>query len=220
MIELGLKDVLESLVMPLKIRGLSVPPIKFEEVQDLVEEFKHKLEQKLNVKPSLLYKLVVRNIIPYRTVPSIFRNALLKTRRDPLNNYFERLELESIRAEFLRRIGVQKKLQPMYLITHDIDTEKGLRRALKLKRIEDRYGVKSLWFIPTSQYKLDRDIIKEIAEDHQIGSHGTKHDGRLILMEKEEIVERLRKSKEELEHIIERDKMVQSPSAPISYKNT
>ena len=50
-----------------------------------------------------------------------------------------------------------------------------------------------------------RDIIKEIAEDHQIGSHGTKHDGRLILMEKEEIVERLRKSKKELEHIIERE---------------
>ena len=204
MVELSLEDVLESLVMPLKIRGLPVPPIKFEEVQDLVEEFKHKLEQKLNVKPSLLYKLVVCNVVPYRAVPPAIRNLLLRTRKASLDNYIEKLELERIRKEFMKRIGAQK-LQPMYLITHDIDTEKGLRRALKLKKVEDKYGVKSIWFIPTGEYKLDKKIVKELAEDHEIGSHDVKHDGKLILLEKEEIVKRLKESKKLLEQIIEKE---------------
>ena len=96
--------------------------------------------------------------------------------------------------------------RPRLIVTHDIDTSKGLERALSFKTVEERLGVKSIWFIPSSEYKIDHQIARDLGSDAPIGSHDVKHDGKLIgISKKEELVSRLAESRHQLEEIFEKE---------------
>jgi len=87
-------------------------------------------------------------------------------------------------------------------ITHDIDTYRGLKRARVLKRLELKYDVPSAWYIPVKHYKLDIGIVQELSNHGEVGAHGTKHDGKLVKLPREKIVDRLCEAKQILESVI------------------
>jgi peptidoglycan/xylan/chitin deacetylase (PgdA/CDA1 family) len=88
-----------------------------------------------------------------------------------------------------------------FILTHDVDTREGLRKAKKLKKIEHKYDVPSAWYVPSKRYKLDADAINELANHGEVGAHDTKHDGKLNRLSRNALVERLREAKQILENI-------------------
>ncbi len=67
------------------------------------------------------------------------------------------------------------------LVTHDVETAVGQANIPALRRIEDELGVKSCWNFVVERYAVDEALIHELAADgHEIGVHGTRHDGKLF----------------------------------------
>jgi len=66
-----------------------------------------------------------------------------------------------------------------------------------LRSVERKYGVRSSWNIPIKRYRIQPKIIKGlVSEGCEIGSHGYRHDGRLIFASENELAERFRESKQ------------------------
>jgi peptidoglycan/xylan/chitin deacetylase (PgdA/CDA1 family) len=131
----------------------------------------------------------------------------MKTEERDLN-YIDRLGLERTRIKFQEAVAFNtnsKESKNICIITHDVDTKKGLERSIRLKEIEEKYGIESTWFLPTEEYELNGKIVKRLAENGEIASHGTKHDGKLLSLGRGKLVKELRKSKEKLEEIIEKE---------------
>lgn len=67
-------------------------------------------------------------------------------------------------------------------LTHDIETQAGLRRSLLVAEIEQKLGIRSAWYLVPHSYPVDHGIINELqAMGHEIGIHGYNHDGRLFI---------------------------------------
>lgn len=205
------KEMLESLLIPVKLHEPSLK-IKIENIElndealMLIERFARGLRENLEVTPSRFCSIIARSPIPYRFVPRWLRDLVLRVSAKKVDlNIMDKLDLEIIRWMFLEAIGLRPKtMRSLCIITHDIDSEKGLKRALRLKELEEKYEVESTWFLLTDDYKLDRKIVKRLSENGEIALHGDKHDGWLYNLEREEIVKKLKKSKEKLENIAEK----------------
>jgi len=66
------------------------------------------------------------------------------------------------------------------VLTHDVETEKGMSFISEVIKLESKYGFKSSWNIVPNKYKINEDIIRFITDSgHEIGIHGCKHDGKL-----------------------------------------
>lgn len=119
------------------------------------------------------------------------------------------LRCEAFRAELIKAfktLGSSPKRNelPSLHVTHDIDTSKGLHRALSLKRVEDELDVRSTWFLPSDEYPIPPTIAHDLREGCIIGSHDTRHDGRLIHTRKhEDLVRRLTDSRRRLQDIFD-----------------
>ena len=183
---------------------------------DIIEEYNLKLSQTLEPQVSLIYRVLTGLPIPYTLAPSKLRSLLFSARKvKHVDSYIDCLDLDALR--YLLVQGIEKAIgEPLQrktwkghkcacLITHDVDSREGLRRALALKRIEERYDIKSAWFLPTEQYKLDSGVLLKLANHGEIGAHGTRHDGKLIRISKEGIVRRLGEAKRVLENIVGQD---------------
>lgn len=177
---------------------------------DLIEEYGLKLRQTLNAKISSIYRFLTGLPIPYTLAPNRLRNLLLSSGKITNNDsYLDHLDLDALRYLLIKAIQeatgnlLQKKSwkgrRSVCLLTHDVDTRRGLHNALALKRIEERYDIPSTWFIPTRRYKLEQKIILQLANNGEVGVHGTHHDGKLIRLSKEEIINRLSEAKRILE---------------------
>jgi peptidoglycan/xylan/chitin deacetylase (PgdA/CDA1 family) len=183
-----------------------------------------RLEGVMAPKISMAFKLSTRlPFVDYSIVPSSIRSQMLRTQhRHPTTDLdiLNHLSFEVARrklVESFAQLGtpLQRKNPPSIVLTHDIETEKGLERAVSLKKIEDDFGISSTWFVVSDQYPIPRKIAGYLA-DHssEIGSHDTKHDGRLLSINKQEdLVSRLRASREKLAGIFERE--VTSFRAPL-----
>ncbi|MCA9193639.1 MAG: hypothetical protein KDB03_17830 [Planctomycetales bacterium] len=70
-------------------------------------------------------------------------------------------------------------------LSHDVETEDGVRLVPALAEVENRLGLRSVWnFIPY-KYKVDSGLLNElVAQGHEIGVHGYNHDGKLFLNER------------------------------------
>ena len=184
---------------------------------DIVKEFQDDLTQSLNLTPSTLFKVFARIPISYTIIPTYIRIRLLRNEISISNEnkitYEDKLTLDALRYLFLITLNKITKNQiptiPFWpegkkcclCITHDIETHQGLKNALKLMIIEREYGIRSVWNIPTERYPLDPEIIKILAENGEIGAHSTKHDGRLINLTKQRLLERMRKCRSTLTEI-------------------
>jgi hypothetical protein len=110
--------------------------------------------------------------------------------------------------------ALNRKRSPSLVITHDVDTARGLEYAHELKAVEARLNLSSIWFLVTEAYDLDARLLRDLADGSTIGSHDTKHDGKLIqIHNKNDLVKRLKRSRSKLESII--DKPVDSFRSPL-----
>jgi len=180
---------------------------------DLIEEYFLKLSQTLNPKISSVYKFLTGLPIPYTLAPSRFRDFFFTMEKVNNNSsYLEHLDLDALRYLLLWALEnatgelLNRKTwgghKCVCLLTHDVDTIEGLKRALALKRVEERYDIPSAWFLPTERYELDSDTIMKLANHGEVGAHDTKHNGRLDRLSIDEIVDRLKKAKRTLKTIV------------------
>ena len=179
---------------------------------DVVKEYDKILDETLNAKPSTLYRLLTGLPVPYTLAPERLKDFLMRKRGGKENLTFcDKLPLDALRFILVRAIEeiLGEKLERKkwngkkyaFILTHDVDTREGLRKAKMLKKIEHKYDVPSAWYVPSKRYKLDADAIRELANRGEVGAHGTKHDGKLNRLPRNALVERLREAKQILENI-------------------
>jgi len=189
---------------------------------DLVSACSNKFESVLNPKVSFVYKFSTRLPFQYNIVPSSIRDHLLRIHEFDCNlschvaNEVARKIL--IEAVNLLGFRLQRKNPPSLLITHDVESENGLQRALSLKAVEDDLNIQSTWFLPSNEYPIPTDIARDLADGSTIGSHDVKHDGKLTHIRRhEELVQRGRESRSKLEDIFEKEvKCFRSPMLQFS----
>jgi hypothetical protein len=177
---------------------------------DIVKEYYKALNETFNAKSSAVYRVFTGLPMPYKMAPRQLRDLLMNTRVQETGNkkslkYGEKLTLEALRLtlvsaiEELLKERLPKKTwngkKSACVVTHDIETSQGLRRAHSLKRIEERYDVPSAWYVPSDHFQLDIQAIRELANQGEIGSHDTKHDGKLAQLSQEKLVSRLYESR-------------------------
>jgi peptidoglycan/xylan/chitin deacetylase (PgdA/CDA1 family) len=179
---------------------------------DVVKEYDKILDETLNAKPSTLYRLLTGLPVPYTLAPKRLKDFLMRKRGGKENLTFcDKLPLDALRfilANAIKKLS-EKKLERKtwngkkyaFLLTHDVDTREGLRRAKMLKKIEHKYDVPSAWYVPSKRYKLDVGAINELANRGEVGAHDTKHDGKLNRLSRNALVERLREAKQILENV-------------------
>jgi len=64
------------------------------------------------------------------------------------------------------------------VLTHDVDTRRGLDHCLPLAEIEERLGFRSCFnFVPEKRYVVPAELLKElVARGFEVGVHGLYHD--------------------------------------------
>jgi peptidoglycan/xylan/chitin deacetylase (PgdA/CDA1 family) len=68
-----------------------------------------------------------------------------------------------------------------YVLTHDVECDRGLAEAERLLEIEARHGMVSAWFLVAEDYEIRTNVVDAIlAAGGEIGLHGLHHDGRLF----------------------------------------
>jgi hypothetical protein len=174
---------------------------------DLVEASSSRIEMALNPRIALQYVLATHFPFQYNRLPSVLRDLFLRSRRVD-TGLTQHLGIENFRRIFLDAVNelgfsLQRRSPTSLIITHDVDTEKGLQRALPLKNMEDQLGISSTWFLLSEEYNLPQRLVEDLAQNTTIGSHDIRHDGRLIQVKRiEELVRRLSRSRLKLETIV------------------
>jgi len=177
---------------------------------DLVSACSKRIEKVMNPRIAFSYYVSTKLPFHYNRVPAAIRNRLLRTRSvDPdLSRHFANEKARMILVESFRKLGfvLLRKNPPSLHVTHDIETEEGLRKALSLKAVEEELGIESTWFLPSHEYRISKSVATDLSRGGMIGSHDIKHDGKLIhLRKRAELVKRLRASRVKLEEIFEQD---------------
>ena len=179
---------------------------------DVVTEYFGMINRTLNAKQSLSFRALTKMPLPYSIVPNGFRKQLLRKRSATTSlNLNDKLSIDALRfilVEAIERVAKRSLRKKMWngkkycvLLTHDVETRKGLAKARLMKKLEERYDVRSAWFIPSNRYKLDLQTIQDLANDGEIGSHDTQHDGKLAALPKQKMVRRTSEAKLALEKI-------------------
>ena len=180
---------------------------------DVVEAYHKALNETFDAKSSAAYRILTGLPIHYKMAPKQLRDLLMNARVHEKGDkerleYGEKLHFDALRFNLASTIEeVLKERLPRKtwngkkyacVVTHDIDTSQGLRRAHLLKKIEERYDVPSAWYIPSDHFRLDIQTIRGLANHGEIGSHDTKHDGKLAQLSQEKLVRRLSESRQAL----------------------
>jgi hypothetical protein len=181
---------------------------------DVLNEYKKIMKPILDAKSSTLYSLLTSLPIRYDAAPKKIRDFVMRGKREEKTfNYCDKLPLDALRfivagaVERLSGKRLSRACPPQKtwnrrkyacFVTHDIDTSQGLRRAHSLKKIEEKYDVPSAWYIPSDHFRLDTQAIRELANHGEVGSHDTKHDGKLAQLSQKKLVRRLYESKKTL----------------------
>jgi peptidoglycan/xylan/chitin deacetylase (PgdA/CDA1 family) len=77
--------------------------------------------------------------------------------------------------------GWPKQKRFALILTHDVETDKGLRRCSDLLKLEKELGFKSSFNFVPERYDVSRDLMKLIMDEgFEVGVHGLKHDGKLL----------------------------------------
>ena len=179
---------------------------------DVIVAYNRVLDETLNARESRTYRLLTGLPIPYSLAPPQLRDFLMSgdAKSDDLT-FSDKLPLDALRLiivnaiEKLSNRKVSKKRWSgkrfACLLTHDVETKKGLQSAKRLKKLEEKYAIPSAWYVPSEHYKLDHGILEDLANYGEIGAHDTKHDGKLIRLPEQEMVKRLKTAKQALEKL-------------------
>jgi peptidoglycan/xylan/chitin deacetylase (PgdA/CDA1 family) len=67
------------------------------------------------------------------------------------------------------------------VLTHDVESPRGIDRMEKMADIEEKYGFRSAWNLPLAQYPIDWERVARLRRrGFEFGAHGLSHDGRLF----------------------------------------
>jgi glycosyltransferase involved in cell wall biosynthesis/peptidoglycan/xylan/chitin deacetylase (PgdA/CDA1 family) len=68
-----------------------------------------------------------------------------------------------------------------FVLTHDVESAKGLARVEQVMALESKYGFRSSFnFVPEREYRLSNSLRRTIEQaGFEVGVHGLKHDGKL-----------------------------------------
>jgi hypothetical protein len=65
------------------------------------------------------------------------------------------------------------------VLTHDVETDEGLRRMPLLRAVEERTGSRSSWNFVPGRYTVPDDLVVDLqTSSNEVGLHGLHHDGR------------------------------------------
>lgn len=162
-----------------------------------------------------LYRLSTALPISYRIAPAWLRARLLVRAKGDAgtgesatvmvaeaHSTLERAREMLVQSLQSGGLDLRESRQPSITITHDVDTEKGFEKAAAMKAVEEELGMQSIWFIPSDEYDFNKETVRYLSQNSTIGSHDTKHDGKLIhIKDRKRLVRRLRTSKERLEGV-------------------
>ena len=183
---------------------------------DILTTYRKLLYGGLEPNPSRRFKIVTQLPLSYKLVPSFIRNRSFSSPKGLSELTQENLgPIECLRTIFLAslvsvagpipRIGFWRRGKSYALaVTHDVETETGLRvGAPRMLETEQGLGIRSTWNIPSERYSIDAERVMQLAKTGEVGTHDTKHDGRLILSAEESMVARLSSCKKRLEKLSE-----------------
>ena len=180
---------------------------------DVVKEYRAIVSETLNAKSSIIYRLLTSSPLAYAAAPKQLKSLFMRERHGPGNllSTPNDLPLDALRFILVHAIEqlsgrkLRKKRwngkRYVCALTHDIDTLDGLQKARTIKRLEEKYDVPSAWYIPSKHYMLNREAVRELGNHGEIGSHDTKHDGRLAQLSWQKRVKRLREARYALQNI-------------------
>jgi len=89
---------------------------------------------------------------------------------------------------YLAALAEQRSASPVWprgkrfavCFTHDVDTARGFAAIRRFATLEERYGIRSCWFVAFGAYPIDFGLLRALREaGHEIGLHGVSHDERL-----------------------------------------
>ena len=191
---------------------------------DVIDEYRQILQCTLAAKSSLKYRMFTSVPIPYNIAPKRLRAFVMRQKNLPKNfNIRNVLPIDALRlilAKSIEDISKQKLARKTWknrksavTLTHDVETRTGLLKTTKIKKLEEKYSLPSAWFIPSHNYSLDKNVVTTLANNGEVGSHDTKHDGKLFHLSENALGKRLLSSKERLETIS--DKPVIGFRAPL-----
>ena len=221
------ENILKNLLYPWMINWNDMNPALNENINiayhkyrldDLIGRYKSILNNVLNPPLSIGFKLLSRYPILYKKIPRKIKNTAYHIRKTKIDieEYLADLELDKIRfilkniMEKLisKKISLKKSYSKNIGLTHDIDSRSGLKKSRKILEVEEKYNIRSTWFIPTNHYELNGeaiDYLEEISNYGELASHGNKHTPELIMMNKDKILNELLSSKNKLEKISKKE---------------
>jgi len=183
-------------------------------INELILKYNHIIDKILNPKIGKTYKLISKYPWIYKLTPPQIKNLLYIRKKDLIlnQNYLDNLSIDNIRYTIKKQIektlGQELKYKKSYLwsiaITHDIDSKAGLKKAKSLLKIEEKYNIRSTWFIPIGEFNKEKsnlETIKTLSTSGEMASHGFTHTPDLINKPINRLIYELKKSKEELEKI-------------------
>jgi hypothetical protein len=179
---------------------------------DIIKEFNSIIEKTLNPKQSTFHRVITSLPIPYGLAPTRLRDLIMKVNRGPESlSLSDKLPIDALRYALVNAIKtasgkeLEKKIlfnsNYICMLTHDVETAKGLKRAIVLKRIEEMYDLVSAWYLPSKRYKLNDDCIRQLSNHGEVGAHDTKHDGKLAHLPKDQLLKRVSEVRQSLERI-------------------
>lgn len=81
--------------------------------------------------------------------------------------------------------GWPEKKQFAFVLTHDVESEKGFEKISQLVQIEKKYGFRSCFNFVGEDYPKSAEIRRHLSEEgFEIGLHGLRHNGNLFESEK------------------------------------
>lgn len=181
---------------------------------DILNTYRRLLHDGLEPNPSRRFKIVSRLPLSYKLVPSFIRNRSFRSPNGLAKLTEENLgPIEYLRTLFLAslvrvsgpvpRIAFWRRGKTYALaVTHDVETETGLNvGAPRMLEAEQRLGIRSTWNIPSERYPLKPEPVIRLATSGEVGTHDTKHDGRLVLINESGMVSRLSNCRDRLERL-------------------
>lgn len=126
-------------------------------------------------------------------IPRILQIFLRRIKARYIRNDFPHWPIETYLEDFKRKImkDIDKRIPFIWFwpdnknfafcLTHDLESERGLRKIDKICKIEKKFGFRSTWFFVPERYSISDVLINELNEQgFEIGIHGLKHDGKLF----------------------------------------
>lgn len=177
---------------------------------DLLELFNSVLRENMDDIPSTAFRIFARFPVAYQIIPKPVRDYFLRKRAEPsMADYRKVCVIDSLYYLFLALLlRASQRVVPTlafwmdglkhaFAVTHDVETKRGLEElSSNLRSVEEDLAIKSTWNIPSHRYKINTKKIKETFKKEILGGHDTKHDGRLVLLSREHMIQRLALCKE------------------------